>query len=388
MKGSDNVNFENLNKLPLSIKQEKKWVLYGKNLKTGSCKCPFIYDQSSNKVFALSTNEKYFSINNFYTLNDTIKIYNALNESKISVYNGEIIGIGYYFCDSKYSVIDVDNAFYDGTNNIRKSFNKLINNCINKTYISYSGSKRGLHILVENDMELGKWEFKLKDLKKAYEKANINIDDELKTEGKTPGIDFLCDKKFVALTGNQYNDCNEINYKTSDYKKIYDLFRKFYYKETRSKMKIYKNEYKNYSGSNKIINDKLYVDDYYSYIKSVITLFDVVAKYSDSRLLDGQLHYCPLHSNHNNKSFMLSNKDSNRYICFSSNCMGGKYIDSGVTGDLFDFTKYINNLFDMRQVAEKLNNDFNLGLIFNWEFRKEGHGDKNISDEEMKMKLI
>lgn len=365
------MNINNLKCLPDEIKNERRWVLYGKNFKTGSDKCPYIYDKKSNKVFALSTNEKYFSLDNFYNLDNTINIYNAVMNNKIDVYNGEIYGIGYYFYNSKYSVIDIDKAFYDDTNNIRYSFKKLIDSCIDKTFIEYSKSKRGLHILVENDVNISKWEFKLKYLKKAYEKSGIDIDKEIYSQYGEPGIDYLCDKKFVALTGELYNNITDINYKTSEFERIYNSFKKYYKNDDIKKRDpVVRPEVKKYKSGSKNIDGRLYVDDYYSYIKSKLTLFDVVARYSNVNLLNGKLHYCPLHSNHNNKSFMLSNKDNNRYICFSSNCVAGKYIDNGITGDLFDFTKHINNLSGMRQVAEKLNNDFNLGLIFNWEFKK------------------
>mgnify|MGYP006345656163 FL=1 len=104
------------------------------------------------------------------------------------------------------------------------------------------------------------------------------------------------------------------------------------------------------------------MDDYFGYIKSKVTLIDVVTMYSDPRLLDGNLHTCPLHSNPHNKSFQVS-RDNNKYVCFSTSCFSKQ-------GDIFDFTRHINNLSDNKQVSEKLNNDFNLGLIFSWQLKE------------------
>lgn len=337
-----------LSKLPLSIQKEKRWVLYGKNVKTGSDKCPFIYDRKAGKAFALSTNEKYFTIDNFYNLPTTIKIYNAILTNRLKVYNGEIFGIGYYFYDSNYSCIDIDNAFYDGTNTLRYSFKKLIESCQDKTFIEYSKSKRGLHIFVENDIKLTKHGFKLTDLQLAYDKANINMSNELFTEGKTPGIDYLADKKFVALTGIQYNNTNEISYKTSDYKAFYDMFLRYKRLFDETKKPARKPNVNN-GGRSRYINTN---NDLISLIKQKINLNDVISLYASSKLLDGNLHYCPLHSNQNNKSFMIS-RDDNKYVCFSTNC-------HSKTGDLFDFTMHVNNLSNMKQVIIKLIDDFNI----------------------------
>lgn len=304
---------------------------------------------------------------NFLNFYETEKVFNLIIAGKLDVYNGEIFGIGYYFLDSKYSCIDLDNCFHDNTTILRQSYKKLMGQC-KDTYIEYSASGRGLHILIENDIKLDKFEFKFKFLKDAYVKAGIDIDKDLKTDGKPPGLDYLCDKKFVALTGNLYSETTNINYNNSQFKGLYMSFKK-YYKNDNIKVIEFKKEAKKEAKKVKVNQTEynrtngIYVTDYFSYIKDRINLADVIGYYADSRLTDGNHWNCPIHGG-KSRSFRMFSPD--KYVCYSPNCRGNFGSNGYFTGDLFDFVKNVNNLRDNREVAEILNLDFNLNLIFNW----------------------
>jgi|WetSurSiteA1Bulk_404760.scaffolds.fasta_scaffold05717_2 hypothetical protein len=346
---------KNLDKLPEQIKAEKKWVFYGLNKKTGSDKCPFILDRVSCKVFALSTNKKYFRMENFLSFNEAKCILAKIIAKKVEVYNGAIRGIGYYFLDSNYSCIDLDNCFFDDTRTLRNSFKKLLSDC-KDTYIEYSKSGRGLHILVENDIFLDKFEFKLENLKDAYSRSVIDMDEDLQTNGKPPGIDYLCDKKFIALTGELYSSTCNINYKTSDFKRFYDRFKKFYKRED-SKILNLKKEAKKASVS---VQNYTSNTNIFSRIKDRLTLADVISYYSSPTLVDGNHHNCPLHGGQSNSFQYLSHLD--KYICYSPNCISKTNQNGNRTGDLFDYTMYVNGLNSVKESAVILIEDFDLRL--------------------------
>lgn len=357
-------DFSNLLKLPEDIRLEKSWCLWGKNLKTGSDKCPYYYNKSEKIVFAVVQDK--IEGNPFMSLNNAIKLYNECISKKIKTYNCKLEGVGYYFHnDCKYSFIDVDNVFRS-SGELRDLFKDLVEDVIkNKSFIGVSRSGKGFHIpVLKTGLNLSKFGMKLEDVAKSdlsKLEGNLTLLDKFRNytsylndfeygEGEhEPGIDYLTSRKFVALTGNSYTDDVDINFTENDFKPFHDIY-----------FGIKKYQKGNLEGGGHRDNSTQRDNSTFALIRSKVTLADVVSKYSDSSILDSRKKSkCPLH-NGSQPSFKLLNDD--RYVCYSDGCSGGipNENGSGVTGDLFDFTQHILGLSNKFETLERLKADFNI----------------------------
>jgi len=139
-------------------------------------------------------------------------IYIFINKSRHKN-SSSIKGIAYFCKGGNYGVLDIDNAFIAG-NTLRYLFKRILAN-VEDSYIEYSMSKKGLHILVKKDMELIRNYTSL-----VY--RDITTKDSLYLPGdKAPGLEVYIDvPKIVALTGLCYNCHYSINYSTSSFARI------------------------------------------------------------------------------------------------------------------------------------------------------------------------
>lgn len=347
------------NRPPEEMANNKNWMFWGlgRDKETGELadKTPFHY--SSDKKYFFPMTKSAIEEIPFFTFDEAIKLLSQIKNTENKY--GKCLGIGYHFYNSDIVGIDFDGIFDDSVGNYRKIFQCMLEKMLTKTFIEYSKSHEGVHIYLKKDIELKQFNMRLEDYKE-YLPDFDSLVGNCKSI-KKPGIDMYLDgkSKFFIYTGEEFPQklgVSEINYKLSDFKKIYDRLNYYHEKKKNKDNESRLNARKeNTSNFNKTYKDgTLQVDDVFSYIKSNISISEIFYKYTDLRNIKYRgKHKCML-SNHRTGSKALIIYQDGYFNCESC----------GKKGSIIDLVSEIFNV-DKLESCKKINQDFNLNLKIN-----------------------
>lgn len=302
--------------IPKELKTLKSWTFIDKNNRP----C----DSTSENVPWKNEN----NLNTFYDL-EYIKKNEKLN-----------FEYGFYL-NKKLVAIDIDGCYENNKSGMyewAKSF--LQDFPLEKHYVEYSRSGKGLHIIAENNN-------KLTNLINKYAKSKHSIKmnaihEKYSNVPKKCGIEFFSDS-MLTITGDLKENCtNKINIADNHFINVFNSIYNLESLNTEKAQKLAQNELK-------------YENDVFNVIKTKVTLSDVFSYYG--------IHYsprsnisCPFHED-KKPSFKIYDY-SNSFHCFS--CNKG--------GSIIDFVMEKENLSDIDS-AKFINDKFNLNLNFQSNFK-------------------
>lgn len=346
------------NRPPSEMADSKNWCLWGlgRDKQTGELndKVPFHY--SITKKYFYTLTKAAIEENSFYDFNEIINILSKVKDTENKY--GKCLGIGYHFFNSNICGVDLD-GIYDKNGYIRNIFECILDKCLTKTFVEYSKSKQGVHIYLKRDIELKQFNIRLADFENYLPNfQNLVGDCDCK---KPPGIDMYLDgkSKFFIYTGEEFPTklgINQIDYKLSDFKKIYDRL-SYYHEKKKNKDnadRTIKRKKNTQSFIKTYIDGTIKVDCNYSYIKSNVSITEIFRKYTNLYNIQHKgKHKCML-SNHREGSKALLIYLDGHFNCESC----------GKSGSQIDLVSELFNL-DKLEAIKKINQDFNLNLKIN-----------------------
>lgn len=306
-----------------NLKEDKQFLFW---YIKGNSKVPVIYEPSNNTMFCRTT--KYFNPEkHLLTYAEALKIFES-KTYKLCNMNG-INGIGYFLDNAKYGILDLDNAFLDGTETPRGFMQLLIDIAKKKnSCIFYSVSQRGLHIPYLRKINLHRFSAKLNQF------SDIDIDTKVvddKGKPKHPGVEYFTNQpRHVAFTWIPYNNSENITVSDEDFEELYTIMKDEVNKgkdEAKKAKQTNNTSSSNNNNSSNNTNDKNYSgDENINYTLNHCSIDDVLSDFMGYNY-PGQKDYCPFHSG--SPAFERFQLDINKFICYGTECEVGKDSKSG-----------------------------------------------------------
>lgn len=303
------VAVENLNNIPEQLK-----------------KCSFVLHKGKVPKQILGFNASSTNKETWSTFEEAKKVF----IEKPNQFDGLSIAL-----DTSYICIDLDNAI-TAENQIKGWANDILGRFSSiDCYIEYSLSGKGFHIFIRNvkQKEFKGVNIRFKEDRKYWhnltkEERTELEDDKIQNENLKikDGIEAYTHKRFMTITGHVYKSSKVI---AGDINEIDFLFNE----ETK----------KNSSTKNRL----------YSYVKNIVSIQDVLLKYSNITYISGQSnYYCPLHKD--DRPSLAIYPVTNSWNCF------GCY-NSPKGGDI---VSYVQRVFKIppHQALLKIAGDFNIEL--------------------------